>query len=56
MFQITAGLVILVRRYVKPNQVIPKARLQQVAAFDEALNRIIIDCVGPLPKTKSGNE
>ena len=40
----------------KPYQVIPKAGLQPIPAFDEPFSRIIIDCVGPLPKTKSGNE
>ena len=40
----------------KPNQVIPKAGLQQISALDESFSRIIIDCVGPLAKTKSGNE
>ena len=40
----------------KPNQVIPKAGFQSVPAIDELFSRIIIDCVGPLPKTKSGNE
>ena len=40
----------------KPNQVIPKAGLQPIPAFDEPFSRIIINCVGPLPKTKSGNE
>ena len=40
----------------KPNQVIPKAGLQPIPAFDEPFSRIIIDCVGSLPKTKSGNE
>ena len=40
----------------KPNQVIPKAGLQPIPAFDEPYNRIIIDCVGPLPITKFGNE
>ena len=40
----------------KPNQVIPKAGLQPIPAFDEPFSRIIIDCVGRLPKTKSGNE
>ena len=40
----------------KPNQVIPKAGLQPIPAFDEPFSRTIIDCVGPLPKTKSGNE
>ena len=38
----------------KPNQTIPKASLQPIPAFDEPFSRIIIDCVGPLPKTKSG--
>ena len=40
----------------KPNQTIPKAHLQPIPAFDEPFSRIFIDCVGPLPKTKSGNE
>ena len=40
----------------KPNQVISKAGLQPIPAFDEPFSRIIIDCVGPLPKTKSGYE
>ena len=38
----------------KPNQTIPKAYLKPIPAFDEPFSRIIIDCVGPLPKTKSG--
>ena len=38
----------------KPNQIITKACLQPIPAFDEPFSRIIIDCVGPLPKTKSG--
>ena len=40
----------------KPNQVIPKAGLRPIPAFDEPFSRIIIDCVGLLLKTKSGNE
>ena len=40
----------------KPNQTIPKAQLQHIPAFDEPFSRILIDCVGPLPRTKSGNE
>ena len=40
----------------KPNQVTHKAGLQPIPAFDEPFSRIIIDCVGPLPKTQSGNE
>ena len=38
----------------KPNQIIPKVCLQPIPAFDEPFIRIIIDCVGPLLKTKSG--
>jgi Integrase zinc binding domain len=37
-----------------PNQQIPVAPLQPIPAFDEPFSRILIDCVGPLPKTKSG--
>ena len=40
----------------KPNQIIPKAHLQPIPAFGEPFSRIIIDCVGPLPKTKPGCE
>ena len=40
----------------KPNQTIPKAQLQPIPAFDEPFSRILIDFVGPLPRTKSGNE
>ena len=40
----------------KPNQAIPKAQLQPIPAFDEPFSRVIIDCVGPLPKTKKGCE
>ena len=40
----------------KPNQTIPKAQLQPIPAFDEPFSRILIDCIGPLPRTKSGNE
>ena len=40
----------------KPNQVIPKAPLKPIPAFEEPFSRFMIDCVGPLPKTKSGNQ
>ncbi|XP_077977779.1 uncharacterized protein LOC144433347 [Glandiceps talaboti] len=40
----------------KPNQKIPVAPLKPIPAFSEAFSRVLIDCVGPLPKTKSGNE
>ena len=40
---------------MKPIQSIPVARLHHIPAFDETLGSIVINCVGPLPKTKSGN-
>ena len=40
----------------KPNQTLPKAPFQPIPAFEEPFNRVIIDCVSPLPKTKSGNQ
>ena len=40
----------------KPNQTIPIAPLRPIPAFDEAFSRVLVDCVGPLPKTRSGNE
>ena len=40
----------------KPNQKIQHAPLQPIPVFEEPFSKIIIDCVGPLPKTKSGNE
>ena len=40
----------------KPNQKIQRAPLQPIPAFEEPFSKVIIDCVSPLPKTKSGNE
>ena len=40
----------------KPNQSIPKAPLQPMPAIEEPFRRIIIDCVGPLPRTRSSNQ
>ena len=40
----------------KPNQSVPKAPLKPIPAFEEPFSRVLIDCVGPLPKTKSGNQ
>ena len=40
----------------KPNQAIPKAPLQPILVPDEPFSKIIIDNVGPLPKTKRGNQ
>ena len=40
----------------KPNLVIPKAPLQPIIVPGEPFEKIIMDCVGPLPKTKGGNQ
>ena len=40
----------------KPNQKIQRAPLVPIPAFEEPFSRVIIDCVGPLPKTRSGNK
>ena len=38
----------------KPNQGLGKAPLKTIPVTDELFSKLIIDCVGPLPKTKSG--
>ena len=38
----------------KPNQVIRPAPLRPIPTIGEPFEHVIIDCVGPLPKTKSG--
>ncbi|KAK0143189.1 Retrovirus-related Pol polyprotein from transposon 412 [Merluccius polli] len=40
----------------KPNQVIPPAPLQPIPVSSEPFEHVILDCVGQLPKTKSGNQ
>ena len=40
----------------KPNEMIPVAPLKLIPVCSEPFNEIIIDCVGLLPKTKSGNQ
>ncbi len=40
----------------KPNQTIPVAPLHLITAFEEPFARDLVDCVGPLPKTKRGNQ
>ena len=40
----------------KPNQLIPPAPLQQIPITSEPFERVILDCVGPLLRTKSGKE
>lgn len=39
----------------KPNQVISPAPLKPIPAIGEPFERILLDCVGPLPKTKAGH-
>ncbi len=39
----------------KTNQNVKPAALKPVPAFDEPFSRVVIDCVWPLPNTKSGN-
>lgn len=40
----------------KPNQIIPPAPLHPIPVINEPFERILIDCVGPLPKTKAGHQ
>ena len=40
----------------KPNQHPPVAPLVPIPAIEEPFSRIIVDCVGPLPKTRAGNQ
>lgn len=40
----------------KPNQIVPPAPLHPVPAVGEPFEHVIVDCVGPLPRTKSGNQ
>ena len=40
----------------KPNQKIKPSPLQPITSIGEPFGRVIIDCVGPLPKSKTGNK
>ena len=40
----------------KPNKPIPTAPLQPIPDCEEPFSEVIIDCVGPLPKTRDGNQ
>lgn len=40
----------------KPNQKIPHAPLKPIPVVGEPFERLILDCVGPLPKAKSGHQ
>ncbi len=39
----------------KPNQVISPAPLKPIPVMNEPFEKLVIDCVGPLPRTKSGH-
>ncbi len=38
----------------KPNQVVPAAPLCPIPVVGEPFERVLVDCVGPLPRAKSG--
>ena len=40
----------------KPNQPVPPAPLHPIPVLGEPFERVLVDCVGPLPKTKSGHQ
>lgn len=40
----------------KPNQSIPPYPLYPIPVIGQPFDRVIVDCVGPLPRTKSGNQ
>ena len=40
----------------RPNQVIPSYPLYPIPVVGEPFERVLVDCVGPFPRTKSGNK
>ena len=40
----------------KPNQKVPVAPLHPIPSFAEPFSEILIDCVGPLPKSRTGHQ
>lgn len=40
----------------KPNQTIPVALLSPPPVMEEPFSKVMIDCVGPLPRTKKVNK
>ena len=44
------------QRVGKPNQTILVASLKPIPVCNEPFSQVIIDCVGPLPKTSPGNQ
>ena len=50
------SILLLCQLIGKPNQKVSVAPLQPIPAVEEPFSRVIVDCVGPLPKTKAGNQ
>lgn len=46
----------LCQKVGKPNQVIRPAPLRPIPVIEEPFSKIVIDCVGPLPRTRKGNQ
>jgi len=44
------------QREGKPNQKPPTAPLKPIPVVGEPFSHVLIDCVGPLPKSKGGNQ
>lgn len=44
------------QRAGKPNEKIPPAPLKPIPVVDQPFEHVIIDCVGPLPKTRKGKK
>lgn len=40
----------------KVNQPVPRVPLHPIPVIGEPFERVIVDCVGPLPKTRTGNQ
>jgi len=40
----------------KPNQMSNPAPLKPIPAIEEWFSKVLVDCVGPLPKSRSGNQ
>lgn len=40
----------------KPNQTVPPAPLYPIPVVSNPFERVLVDCVGPLPRRKAGNK
>lgn len=40
----------------KQNHLVPPVPLQPIPAIGEPFERVFVDCVGPLPRSKAGNQ